>query len=175
MYKSSPAGNCVQLVCYGVDQKWFSDNDRLNSLIRKALLEERYEIEGEKIKEFKASPHPGYTGVFIISESDLTYHTYAEHGSIEFTINTCRSRDAGWVTMARIAETICSEKVYVHSSSVPISLETTHKALGSTLSMHTSTKKFLAFISSKKEFCLKDISINRSADTHKHSHPRIPA
>lgn len=116
---SGPVGNVIHACLYSVNPGWFSRSGRLDDLVGSALRAESYEVIDSVVTPFRGDL-PAYTGMKCISESHIGYHTYAEHDSIDVTLNTCRSADAGWLTVAYIVAAVMPEKVRVVSSSVPL-------------------------------------------------------
>ncbi|MBW2972326.1 S-adenosylmethionine decarboxylase [Candidatus Woesearchaeota archaeon] len=159
-YNSKGLGNSIQFVCYGVDPVWIHDNSRLMSLVRRALLEERYTIISEASHKFESDDGPtGYTGVFVISESDATFHTYEENSSIEITVNTCRGPNAGWVTVATLVEELePQEGVYAVSTNVPIERSKRVAARESNSIIEVETpEEFLQVIDDRVRDCYKEM------------------
>ena len=181
-YISRPEGNLIEVMLYGVEPVWIKDNSRLNDVIRKSLDEERYDICGELVVPYLGGEFPGYTGVFVISESALTYHTYLEHESIELALDTCRGPDAGWVTMDYAIRQMMPKSVFVRGGITPIIKNSVDSGMDSSYAMHSDTDDFLRGIEGfvKKSYeCMerrfgdKDGMITDSARTHLRTRPRI--
>jgi len=125
------------------------------SLVRRALLEERYDIVSENFHPFSNDKGEGYTGVFVIGESDATFHTYEEKESLEVTVNTCRGPKSGWIAVARIVEEIAPERgVYAVSGIVPIGESSVSHAENSIEVIRSaSSDEFLSEIELKVREC----------------------
>lgn len=67
-----------------------NDGKQLMSLIRETAEVSRSEIVGEAYYEF--SPH-GASGVVLISESHISFHSYPEYGGIHFDLYTCGTEE----------------------------------------------------------------------------------
>jgi S-adenosylmethionine/arginine decarboxylase-like enzyme len=128
-------------------------------LLRKALLAERYEIVSEKVHPFENEKGTGYTGVIVIGESDATFHTYEERGSIETTVNTCRGPNAGWITVSTMVREIApSDGVYAHIGIVPIERAAREEAAASIMVLDCPTSgEFLHKIEDKVLRCYDEM------------------
>ncbi len=91
-YSANPVSGELICVMRRLSKELLFDNERVKDDLRKALLRENFNIVGVVDKEFQ--PH-GYTVVFLLAESHAAIHTYPEHGSLVFNLNSCRNSSDG--------------------------------------------------------------------------------
>lgn len=149
---SGPVGNLIHTCMYSVSSRWFSDNPALERLIDSALEKEDYGIITRHSEPFDGDL-PAFSGIRIISESHLGYHTYAEHGSIDLTLNTCRENDSGWFTIAHIVAAVKPEVLRVFSFPIPLRLDLLVDYSGDSSQFFGRAEGFFNYFRKKIERC----------------------
>lgn len=84
----SPFGTEIIADFYGVNEDLLKDANLLNKIFRKAITDNNFTIIKHHSFKF-LSDGEGVTGVFLLSESHATYHTYPEWGTIAINIFSC--------------------------------------------------------------------------------------
>ena len=75
----------------GCSAEVLRDADALASLCERVLRELELRLVGQPV--WHRFPAPGgVTGLYLLSESHLTCHTYPEHGRATFNLHCCRQR-----------------------------------------------------------------------------------
>jgi S-adenosylmethionine/arginine decarboxylase-like enzyme len=88
IYKSPPVGHTIRCVFKVRDISLINNKDNhLKSLLESALIEDNFTILGWLDHQF--SPQ-GYSCLALLAESHAGFHTYPEHGTVEFEMYSCR-------------------------------------------------------------------------------------
>ena len=86
-YTSPPVGHEVSCVMEGISGEILNNKSSLMSIMKTALEKDNFHILKTIFQSF--SPQ-GFTGVFILSESHLAFHTYPEHWVLYLNMYSCR-------------------------------------------------------------------------------------
>jgi S-adenosylmethionine decarboxylase len=87
------------------------DLPRLRSLCARIINELSLNVVGQPL--WHQFPEPGgVTGIYLLSESHLTCHTFPEYGTATFNLFCCRPRP-DWNWHEQLAEAIGAERVHV--------------------------------------------------------------
>ncbi|MCT8347727.1 adenosylmethionine decarboxylase [Photorhabdus temperata] len=78
--------NVWDIVLY--DNELLSDEDALNTFFYEALKKSGFKVIGHLCHKF-TSDGEGVTGIFLLSESHLSFHTYPETHYISIDVYTC--------------------------------------------------------------------------------------
>ncbi len=105
---SSPVGNEVSAVFFGVEDKIINNSKFLYNSLKQGLKKEKFTILGESSYSFKPQ---GYTLVFLLGESHVAIHTYPEFNSITFQIYSCRGPEDGFITFKHFVDKVKPKKV----------------------------------------------------------------
>lgn len=87
------------------------DLPRLHSLCARIIEELGLNVVGQPL--WHQFPEPGgVTGIYLLSESHLTCHTFPEYGTATFNLYCCRPRP-DWNWHEQLAAAINAERVHV--------------------------------------------------------------
>lgn len=118
-YQSPSTGNEISAVFHGVPA------DVLNNI---ALIDATLH-EGLKIDNFTvlgALPHRftplGYTTLVLLAESHAAIHTYPEHGSLYFSLYSCRGEEDGSGAFEHFRNTIPHSSVTIINNKITVQL-----------------------------------------------------
>jgi len=75
---------------YGVDAGTLADEPRLMESVERALVAAGFHVLRAVSHRFEGGGQ-GVTGVFLLSESHLAFHTYPEHGYLALDLFSCGS------------------------------------------------------------------------------------
>jgi len=82
---------------YGIDESLLIDEKYLNNLFSQALNDCGFTIIGKSSHKF-TSGGKGVTGMFLLSESHATYHSYPEWNAIAINVFSCGQSNPEEVT-----------------------------------------------------------------------------
>lgn len=100
---------------YGCHAESLRDPGILRALLERVLLRLELKVVGEG--RWHAFPgEGGVTGMYLLTESHLTCHTYPEHRTATFNLYTCRARP-GFPWEAELAAALSAERVVVRTLS----------------------------------------------------------
>jgi len=88
---STEGRHCVGEL-WGVSGEWLRDQQGLMALFEEELVAHGFTIVGRSAHRFP-EPGGGFTGVFLLSESHASVHTYPEHGYAAVDLFSCGPRD----------------------------------------------------------------------------------
>src|SRR5215212_8709531 len=88
------------------------DADALRALCERVLRELELRAVGEGRWHAFPPPGAGLTGMYLLTESHLTCHTYPEHGVATFNLHCCRARPR-WRWEAELREALGASQVCV--------------------------------------------------------------
>ena len=92
IYQSSPIGNEISCVMYGIDTKTLNNNNRLEQILLEALIKDNFKILDKVSHRFQPQ---GYTFVVLLAESHAAIHTIPEFDSLFFYLYSCRGQNDG--------------------------------------------------------------------------------
>jgi S-adenosylmethionine decarboxylase len=98
--------------CSGCDANALRDVNVLRTLVDRLIREVDLHVVGEPLWHKFPEPGGGVTGLYLLSESHVSCHTFPEHGTASFNLYCCRERPA-WPWRERLAEAIGAESVSV--------------------------------------------------------------
>src|SRR3989344_1130632 len=107
-YISPPVGHEISAVFHDVPKEIIKNNKLLKELMKQSLKKDNFNILKQNHYNFKPQ---GYTGMFLLSESHASMHTYPEHGSIYFQIYSCRGEKDGLNTFEFLKKSLNAKKV----------------------------------------------------------------
>lgn len=87
------------------------DGAALRELCQRVVRELELRIVGEPVWHTFAAPG-GLTGLYLLSESHLSCHTYPEHGRATFNLHCCRQRPR-WRWESALREVLGANDVIV--------------------------------------------------------------
>ncbi len=90
MRKKVITGRHAVIDAFGLPYDLCNDGKVLMQVLKETARESKSEIIGEVYHEF--SPH-GASGVLLIAESHLSFHSYPEYGGIHFDLYTCGTEE----------------------------------------------------------------------------------
>ena len=91
-FLSSPVGNQLTLIMYGIEDKILTQYDQLTKIMSDALKLDNFSILKNISYNFKPQ---GFTALALLAESHAAIHTYPEYNSLVFNLYTCRSKNDG--------------------------------------------------------------------------------
>src|SRR5436853_4198049 len=95
----------------GCKAEQLADLDRMRGLCKRIICELDLKVIGDS--QWHQFPAPGgVTGLYLLSESHLAYHTYPELGVATFNLYCCRPRPR-WPWEAHLQETLGATHVIV--------------------------------------------------------------
>ena len=94
---------------YGVNNQLLRDESQLNYLFRVSLIECGFTILDSSSHKFKDGGE-GVTGLFLLSESHATYHSYPEWNTVAINIFSCGIHNPE-AALELIAKKLSPEKV----------------------------------------------------------------
>lgn len=95
----------------GCRQRLLRDAQRLRAVCDEIMADLGLHLVGEPMWHQFPSPG-GVTGIYLLTESHLTCHTFPETGLAVFNLYCCRPRDP-WPWQVRLAERLGAECVTV--------------------------------------------------------------
>lgn len=101
VFKSSPIGNEISCVMYGLPEKILNDGEKLKTLLLEGLRRDNFKIL--EIADYKFQPQ-GYTICVLLAESHAAIHTYPEYNSLVFYLYSCREEGDGKKTFEFLKE-----------------------------------------------------------------------
>ncbi len=103
VYKSPEEGHEVTMIMNGIPEEYKKNETLLENLISEILKEEKFGVL--EFSSYHFEPR-GFTGMWILSESHATIHTYPEHDSIYFNMYSCRGPNDCAQTCKKILQKI---------------------------------------------------------------------
>ena len=88
----SPKGKEVIADLYGINKELLKDERLLTKIFKTSLINCGFTILESSSHKFKSGGE-GVTGLFLLSESHATYHSYPEWNTIAVNIFSCGSHD----------------------------------------------------------------------------------
>jgi len=119
-YKSSPVGNEISCVFYGLNPELLNNYKKLENILVKALKKDKFTI----LKKVSYVFNPqGFTLVILLAESHTSIHTYPEYNSLCFYLYSCRGKEDGIKTFKEIKKALRPKQINFNQRSVIVSLE----------------------------------------------------
>jgi S-adenosylmethionine decarboxylase len=97
----------------GCDPEALRSIELLQTVFQRAIAELNLQVVGEIVWHHFPAPG-GVTGMALLSESHLTFHTYPEHGLVTINIYCCRARPE-WSWAAQLHELLGARDVRVRA------------------------------------------------------------
>lgn len=101
IFKSSPIGNEISCVMYGLPEKILNEGEKLKTLLLEGLRRDNFKIL--EVADYKFQPQ-GYTVCVLLAESHAALHTYPEYNSLVFYLYSCREEGDGKKTLEFLKE-----------------------------------------------------------------------
>lgn len=96
---------------HGCDPERLRDGAVLRRLCERLVVERELEVVG--VPQWHQFPGPGgWTGLYLLSESHLSCHTFPESGWASFNLYCCRPR-VDWPWEVRLADALGADRVVV--------------------------------------------------------------
>ncbi|HTN77954.1 MAG TPA: S-adenosylmethionine decarboxylase [Pirellulaceae bacterium] len=93
----------------GCEAAALADGGRLRAFCQRAIVDLDLHVVGEP--QWHQFPSPGgWTGMYLLSESHLTCHTFPELGLATFNLYCCRPR-AAWAWETQLAKAFGAQQV----------------------------------------------------------------
>ena len=108
VFKSSPIGNEISCVMYGLPEAILDDEEKLKTLLLEGLKRDNFKIL--KVADYKFQPQ-GYTCCVLLAESHAAIHTYPEYNSLVFYLYSCREEGDGKKTFEFLKEKLKPKSV----------------------------------------------------------------
>ena len=124
-YQSPELGEEISCVMFNPNEDFFTDNSRLEKMLKETLLEKNFTILNTSLYAFCPQ---GCTITFTLGESHLAVHTYPEYKSIYVNMYSCRGPNDALPVIRSISQKLKPAKVAItNNTKVPASSEEARK------------------------------------------------
>ncbi|MBU3925893.1 adenosylmethionine decarboxylase [Patescibacteria group bacterium] len=119
-HKSSPVGNEITCIMYGIKDAILNDVKKLEKDLVEAANHENFQILNAVSYVFQPQ---GFTAMLLLGESHIAIHTYPEYNCLVFNLYSCRGPEDGRKTLDFFIKSVLPENVDTRENKVRIGRE----------------------------------------------------